>query len=452
MSDDRDDITGTDEASAPPPDWAPGAVPLPRGGLDRVQVLLQTRRFADAERELRRQLGNEPHDAALHILLSWALLAQDKKDEATDEARVAIGVDPTAPGAYHALASALLARDRFDDALKANVEALRLNPYDPDYHGLKAAALIEKRNWSGGLVAANEGLALDPENDGCRNLRAVALRQLGRRDEAAVTIRDQLRKSPDDAFTHANQGWGLLHSGDYAKALEHFREALRLDPNLDYAREGILEALKAKNPAYRVLLRWKLWMSRLSGGAQWAVIIGLYVLFRIVRLGAEANPELRFYLYPLMGLYLVFVLLTWLGDPFFDSLLRLNRFGRLSLTDNRRRASNLLLTVTALVLLGTGAAWISGNWLWMLPVAALGLTMLPAGKIFECAAGWPRNAMAIYAATLALAGIASGSIIAIAGDLDDPPPLAISLMVVWAVGWFGSWIVAMLLLGARPKR
>ena len=452
MSEDRDDFTGTEDAAAPPPDWAPGGVPLPRGGIGRVQMLMQTRRYADAEKELRRQLSAEPHDAHLHTLLAYVLLAQSKNDEATGEAQTAIGLDPEAPAAFHALASALLARDRHDEALAANARALRLDPYDADYHSLKAAALIEKRNWSDGLDAANQGLALDPEHDGCRNLRAMALRQLGRRDEAAATIRDQLRRSPDDAFTHANQGWGLLHSGDYPKALEHFREALRLDPSLDYAREGILEALKAKSRIYRLLLRWKIWMSTLSSGAQWAVIIGLYVVYRIVAGVARANPELAPFLFPVMGLYLSFVLLTWLGDPFFDTLLRFNRFGRLSLTPNRRRASNLLLAVVALVLIGTGAAWISGNWLWMLPVAALGLSALPAGKIFDCAHGWPRNTLAIYSIALALVGVAGGSIMAASGSFDGAPPVGLALVGLWAVGLFASWIVANALLSATPRR
>src|SRR5688500_5702025 len=437
----------TDESETFPP-GAPGAVPLLRGGMDRVQVLLETRRYADAERELRRQLGENPNDAVLHTLLSLALGAQEKNSEATDEARRAIGLDPLEPGGYHALASSLLSRDRPDEALAAIAEALQLNPFNAAYHSIKSAALLEKRDWPAALKAADEGLACDPEDDSCRNLRAMALRQLGRRAEAESTIRDQLRKSPDDAFMHANQGWSCLHRGDYPRALEHFRESLRLDPTLEYAREGILEALKARNPVYRALLRWKLWMSTLSGRSQWVVLIALYVIYRATGSIARTNPGLRPILWPLMGLYIGFVLLTWAGDPVFDSLLRLSRFGRLALTDSRRHASNVFLGAMAVLAAGGVTALTTGEWEWLLPAGALALTGIAATKIFVVEPGWPR--WVLVAALAALAGVAMVAFLPVGRDaggimLFDP---------VWTsmffVGLLGTWILVNVLLGVRP--
>ena len=63
---------------------------------------------------------------------------------------------------------------------------------------------------------------------------------------------------------------GVLHQAQPKAALEHFREALRLDPNLQYAQAGIVEALKARNPIYRWMLGYFLWMGRLSDRAKWA--------------------------------------------------------------------------------------------------------------------------------------------------------------------------------------
>ena len=56
---------------------------------------------------------------------------------------------------------------------------------------------------------------------------------------------EALGRNPENAHTNANQGWSLLHGGQPGKALEHFREALRLDPDLEFARAGMVEALKA---------------------------------------------------------------------------------------------------------------------------------------------------------------------------------------------------------------
>ena len=64
-----------------------------------------------------------------------------------------------------------------------------------------------------GAGAADRGLALDPEHANCLNLRAMALVQLGRKDEAARTLGSALADDPENALTHANQGWAYLHQG-----------------------------------------------------------------------------------------------------------------------------------------------------------------------------------------------------------------------------------------------
>ncbi len=451
MPDERFDFD--DDDHAPPP---PGGLTMSTGvGSDRVGALIATRRWPDAEKELRRLLTSDPQSAFLHARLAFVLVAQDKHREGTDAAQHAIGLDPELPFAHHALSLALLERDRPDEALAAVGEALRLDPYDADYQSVRAAAFIHKRDWRQALAAADAGLALDPDHDSCRNFRSLALRQLGRRDEADATTRGTLRRRPDDAFAHANQGWSSLHAADYKAANTHFREALRLDPSNEYAREGILEALKAKNVLYRGLLRWKLWMSTLSGGKQWAVIIGLYVLFRLVREVARSNPAMAWVLYPVMGLYVVFVLMTWLGDPVFDSLLRLNRFGRLALTDERRRASNVLLG--AIVILGVTAGIIAytGQWWWTATILLVTPVLLFATKIWQAPHGWPRLAMLGYLGAMLVLALTCGSLFALEGGFVYGEPVSTTvtvLFVLYLVGQAAGWFLVNILTSARPRR
>ena len=134
----------------------------------------------------------------------------------------------------------------------------------------------------------------------------MALVQLGRKDEADHTLGSALANDPENALTHANQGWAFLHRGDHERALEHFREALRIDPELDWARIGIVEALKARYLIYRFMLRFFLWMSRKGTAARWVILLGF--VFgrrdpgeyrpRQSRSGADhcpdPGPELRF--------------------------------------------------------------------------------------------------------------------------------------------------------------
>ena len=195
----------------------------------------------------------------------------------------------------------------------------------------------------------NAGLQMDSEHVGCTNLRAMALVKLGRRQEAGATIDAALARNPENSMTHANQGWTLLESRDHKKALEHFRESLRLDPENEWARQGIVESLKAKHLIYSWMLRYFLWMSKLSPRAQWGVILGAYFGNRILSGLSRSNPELAPWILPVKILYLIFVILTWTAHPLFNLLLRLNRFGRFALSREQVVASNWL---GATVLLG----------------------------------------------------------------------------------------------------
>src|SRR5690606_2150752 len=110
-----------------------------------------------------------------------------------------------------------------------------------------------------------------------------ALIKLDRSEESFETIEGALREDPNNAFTHANYGWGLLEKGNHTKAMEHFKEALSHSPNLDYAQAGMLEAIKATNPIYRLFLKYAFWMGNMAAKFQWGFIIAFYILFRVIR-------------------------------------------------------------------------------------------------------------------------------------------------------------------------
>jgi hypothetical protein len=124
------------------------------------------------------------------------------------------------------------------------------------------------------------------------------------------------------------------------RAQEHFREALRLDPDLEYAREGMLEALKARNPVYRAMLAYFLWLGRQSARFQWAFIIGIFVGSRIARSLSASQPDLKWLWVPVLVLFYAFVYLSWTAQPMFNLMLRFNRFGRHVLSADQRTGAN----------------------------------------------------------------------------------------------------------------
>ncbi len=373
--------------------------------IERAQLLINQSRYDLAERELRNALSQDPEDYRPHALLGYCLLRQAKKANALAEADMAVAKEPAAPYAHYIRALILLETGRRAEARTAAREAIQLNPSDADYFALLGGIHLEEKDWKGALKSAESALLLDAEHVQGANVRAVALVKLGRGAEAGLTLDSALAREPESAVTHANMGWTLLESGDHKKALEHFREALRLDPEHEWAREGIVEAMKARNPIYKFILRYFFFMSKLKKKSQWTVLIIAFVGTRILRATARAFPAFQPTALILGALYLAFMVATWLARPLFDLVLRLDSFGRLCLSRDQTKGSNWLgLTLLAsLAFLILGFAFGNADFL----LAAIGCLALcvPVAGIYQAPPGKRRNFRAGYSIALVLIGI-----------------------------------------------
>lgn len=205
-------------------------------------------------------------------------------------------------------------------------------------------------------------------------------------------------------MAHTNKGWALLHQGEPRQALEHFREALRIDPTYDYAQRGIVEAMKARNPIYRWMLAYFLWMARLSSGARWGVIVGGYVGARFLQGILRTNPAWAPLIVPLIVVYLLFVLLTWFAVPFFNLMLRFNKFGWYALSRDGRRSAEWFAVCLSLFAVALGL-YVARDWPLALLMAGYAVGMaLPLVMIYQCEVGWPRNMMSLFACAMAVLG------------------------------------------------
>ncbi|MFN0066597.1 MAG: tetratricopeptide repeat protein [Limisphaerales bacterium] len=415
--------------------------------LQRALLLQEQGRHELAEKELHQHLAAVPNDGFGRAALALSLLELKRRDAAEKTVREAIGHAPDLAFAHYALARVLADRNREAEAAAAMDEALRLDPADADYHAMKAAIAHDRRRWADALAAAEAGLEFDPEHVACNNLRAMALTQLGRRAEAGATMDATLSRAPENAFAHANKGWTLLHDGDRRQAMVHFREALRLEPTSDWARAGLVEALKAGNPVYAVMLKYFLWMARLPAGTQWAIILGGWFGNRLLGSVSRDNPALAPWLGPVRLVYLAFVVLTWLAVPLFNLLLRLHPEGRHALTDEQKTAANWIGGTMAVALAGF-AGWLAAGRapaLLMLGIAA-GLLSLPLAARFNCAAGWPRRVMTAACVVLGLLGL--GTVLAEWRGME----VAGLLLGFFLLGALLATLGANFLMGSRPKR
>jgi hypothetical protein len=240
------------------------------------------------------------------------------------------------------------------------------------------------------------------------------------------------------ARTHASLGWTLLENGDRRTALHHFREALRLDPHFEAARSGLVTALKAGNPVFRVLLASSFWMARQPSWVRAAVIAGPFVGIPLIGQVAARHPASAAFLTPLLWLYAAFVLFCYIGDPLFNLLVRLHPDGRRALSPDRAAESNGIGLLLAASLVLTGVWFIADDGIALTGAVFLALYTLPVSAMFRAPAGRPRWLMAVYVGMLGLVAVSAVAIELIrrgTGRLGQNPVYDGYYVAAYALGW-----------------
>ena len=405
--------------------------------IARAQLLMDSSRYSDAKEELGRALAIAPDNETAHALAAINSSMMEDHGAAIKHGKLAVTNAPDSPFMHYALAIALFNADEKPESQKAINEAIRLDPFDADLYALLARIYLARRDWDEALSEAERGLKIDAEHIECLNIRATALRQLNRPEESSAVIEHTLRVAPDNTSALVNLGWNKIEQGKHKEALEHFREALRLDPESEAARFGVVEALKASNVIYRIILRYFLWMSKLSGKASWAVIIGALILFRVLRSAAEENPTLEPFVWPLLILYLLFVFLTWTAVPLFNLALRLHPIGRYALSRSEIRASNWTGSAILLAILALGGALLTDiSLLWLLAIGS-GAMIIPIAGTFNVERPRPRKILNIYTSGLAAVGIIGLILFALESDSANIATI-VFLLGVFLFGWVAN--------------
>jgi Tfp pilus assembly protein PilF len=297
---------------------------MPNPQVLRGLQLKQLGRFADAETAFKEALAQDPNDAfALHHLAGCQWQIPQRRREALQTIDQAIAIEPNEASHHVLRAFILCSLDRAKDALASTRSALALDPNNSAAFTAEAQAYLHLENWPMAERSARQALAFDADNSGAANQLAQALRLQNKQVENAAHLAGMLARDPEDAFTHANAGWSALQRGAHREAEVHFREALRLDPDFEYAREGLLNSFRARSGLYRAYLKYSFAMARLNRSARWMVILGLY--FGVQIAGRIPGG------YLVVALYFLFVLWVWVARPVGNALLLLDPFARYAL-------------------------------------------------------------------------------------------------------------------------
>lgn len=395
-------------------------------------ALFERGRYAQAAEAFRAALGEDPNDPRMYALLALTNSILRKDAPAMDAARQAVALDPDDPFTHFCLAQVHFNFDRHDKALEVAKEAVRLDPHEADYHALIARTHLVRDRFSDALAATDRALACDPEHVESLNLRALTLAFLGRNDEARATSSRALALAPENDETQSAAGRALLHAGDSGGALNHFREALRLDPNSEPARIGYLEALKSRHRVYRWMLKFFLWMGRQSTAIRWGVVIALLLGRNALRAISREYPQMAPIAIPLGLLLGVFLLLTWIADPLFNLLVRFDPVGRHALTPRQRAGSNYFVALLAILLtIGTMAA-LGVEGLPLAIVALAALLILPITLLLSYPDGPQRRRLTIHLGCVVALGAAALALHSL--SLDAPVAIIALTFLAFAYG------------------
>ncbi len=346
-------------------------------------LLLQDQgRLEEAEACFYGVLSRDPDNDFVHSRLALCLMNQPgKKTRALETIDEAIRIRADEPF-YHALRALILSDlRRGKEALESVDRAIALNPEDSFTLAAKAAAWCSMERWAEAEEWSRKSLAADPDNAMAANLLAHTLRLQGKSQLNAEAVAKLLAADPEDSLAHLNAGWSALQSGDRVRAETHFREALRLDPDSEAAREGLLESFRARSAFYRAYLSYCFLMQRFTGGKQWGIIIGIYLAYQVVRstLGA---------VHPLLAggfglVWLALVLWVWLAPGIGNFLILLDRSARLALKKGERRQGIAVGGGLFLGIAATAAGWFADYPPVLFAGIGLVVSTVPASLAFD---------------------------------------------------------------------
>jgi len=206
---------------------------------------INQKRFADAEAAIRKGLNVIPQSGKLYGLLGVVHQANNRLEDAIAAYGRAITLSPGVESHYQWLGQLLYAHKRFEEAVPVYTRWAELDPEQ-----VEAAARL-------GLIALDRGQAataaehfrraieLAPNDATLHRYLGVALINQEKTAEAAAAFQQAVVKSRGrDAVAQNNLGSALARQNQLERAIEHFKAALKVNPDYAEARQNLEKARK----------------------------------------------------------------------------------------------------------------------------------------------------------------------------------------------------------------
>ncbi len=251
-------------------------------------------------------LAIDPEAWYVHAMMTQAALeADDDLKRARLHGKATLRIEPEESLSHLLMARIHRKANRMLDAKRSLLEALKFEPEDAD--------LWQEFGWNcyqrGDFITAREAVkqarAFKP-NDASIESLATAVESAAN-DASRLDAYDQiegyekaLRHDPEDAYVMHNIGQVYLHELDDGKmAEEWFRKAAQLEPSNSHFRQGLVSAIRRRDPVLRVLnFPWN-WSRRIFRKAEQWQAKKMWLIVCLLPLA------------PLLGTILIVALSVW---------------------------------------------------------------------------------------------------------------------------------------------
>ena len=164
----------------------------------------------------------------------------------------ALRLDPKNANAYLSRAGDYRMKDENDRALADYTDGLRLQPADVNALVFRGHIYLDRHDYDLAIADYTEALRLSPRYTSAYYRRGNAYRGKGQYDQAIADYTIWLKEIRGDAYGYLRRGQAYAAKNDFDRAIADYKEALRMDPALDEAKQNLEQAttrLASKPPA-----------------------------------------------------------------------------------------------------------------------------------------------------------------------------------------------------------
>lgn len=214
------------------PTYAPAHFFLGRGLEQKGEMRLA---FGEYEEALR----FEPRFSQAHIFLGLALARQNEFEAAAGHYLAALKIDPDSATAENNLARVLHSQGKHDEAIAHYSRALELDPSLAEAQNNLGVLLVQKGQLPEGVAHLRATLRLKPGDEEARYNLALALNQQGEGRKAVDLFQTLTPARAQDAAFHFHFAEALAQIGHTRDAMNHYAQALLLNPDFPEALDGL---------------------------------------------------------------------------------------------------------------------------------------------------------------------------------------------------------------------